>query len=757
MIKKLFTGKWLTRRHIDYGNYDEKYYEKNPSVVYEKDFVLPEVKRMKVRICALGYYLIKINDRLITDDVLNNEWTYYSKRKYYDEYDISEFLTIGKNTIKVELGNGMYNPAPLHFFGEHNFREHLDIGEPKFVLNVICDDKVIVKSDDTWKAYTGDLRFNNVYLGEVIDPAFSGQKISYKCPEITNEDQETFMRSFIPKCKKFTPISMKRVETLKDGSLLVDFGQLTSGFINLSLDMTKASKIKLTYCESTDDEGNLDFSTSYAGGIGCVEGMTGGPGAPEKALEIDEIYAPKGKSNFENKFTFHSFRYVVITGMDKKDIVSMSAIPVHTDLKQTGKVKTNNNFLNELFEAGIQTRLNNIHSVYEDCARERLQYGGDIVALSTSMLYSLDLSQFNRKVIDDFIFSQTPKGGIPETAPYIGIQTQGTDDKEGPLLWQLVLPYMVYKNYQFYGDVKLVKHAYKYIEKQYQYFKSWKLEDLAQHCIGDHGSPTITGVFYSTPDKLFVGYCTILIFNEVNIRLAKILGKDVTSLEADNKAIRDEIIKVFENKDGSFGDKTESSYAFALALNLGNRDILKKHVIDEIKTNDNVWSSGIFGHSLLYTELHKLDCDDVVYNWITNETKLGFKWMLKNGNKILREQFVHHPNSDSANHAMFSSYLKWYYEAIGGIRISDDTKGFSKIIINPYFNKEIGDTNISINTVHGLITTKTTFKNGEPQYQVSIPKEIEYQINGQASNMHLDKTEKDNEIVLCFSANTGVK
>ena len=33
-MTRTFQGHWLTRRHINYGLNEEKYYQKNPSVIY---------------------------------------------------------------------------------------------------------------------------------------------------------------------------------------------------------------------------------------------------------------------------------------------------------------------------------------------------------------------------------------------------------------------------------------------------------------------------------------------------------------------------------------------------------------------------------------------------------------------------------------------------------------------------------------------------------------------------------------------------
>ena len=48
-----------------------------------------------------------------------------------------------------------------------------------------------------------------------------------------------------------------------------------------------------------------------------------------------------------------------------------------------------------------------------------------MVALATSHLYIFDLEEFYKKIIKDFRFEQTENGGIPETAPYMGINQMG--------------------------------------------------------------------------------------------------------------------------------------------------------------------------------------------------------------------------------------------------------------------------------------------------------------------------------------------
>lgn len=744
----LFSGRWLTRYHVDYGVANQKYYQDSPSIIYSNQFLIKKIRTVKLRICSLGYYVVKINGQLISNDVLNNEWTYFSKCKYYDEYNVSDLIHIGENAIEVELGNGMYNPFPLKFFAKHNLRSEIkDTGEPKFILELFDNDGTILSSNKDWKAEIGDREFNNLYMGEYVDAKYKGKAIKFKTIPLSKQEDLTFKRSFIPKVREFEPLDVQQIINENKDHFVLDFGHTISGFFKIKVLVDTEKTVKLRFCETLKDN-QLDYATSFAGGIGCIDGVTGGLGAPEKLYEEDHWQIYPGQNVFKNRFSYHSFRYVEIWGITKAEIEKTQAIPVHTDLAQIGNVKLGDAFLDELYQAGINTRLNNVHGIFEDCARERLQYGGDIVALLDSMMLTWDLSQFNRKVIDDFIFGQTNKGGIPETAPYMGIESQGTAHEEGPLLWQLVLPYLLLKYYQYYGDYDFLSSKFKYVKKQYDYLMSWNLKELAQRCIGDHGSPSIGGFYESTPDKIFVGYCTILLFNELFLKISEILNKPIDMVKKKNEEIRAEIRKNYLNEDGSFGQKTQTSYAFALALDLGDRKQLTAGLIKQIKQDNGLFTAGIFGQSLLYTQLHLIKKDDIVYNWLENSSSTSFKAMLADGNMALKEKLRENESSDSANHAMFASYLKWYYQALGGISLADDAVASDKIVINPYLSPQVGNIKMYFNTVQGLIKTQVKIKDNKYKYAISFPQNIKYELSSQLKQGQISLKYSDNYLII---------
>lgn len=755
MSKKKFIGNWIQAPQMNYGPDDRNYYLQNPNPIFTQNFHITNLNNVKLKIVSLGYYIVRINDNRVGNFELNSDWTNFSKRIYYDEYDVTSLIKKGKNKIEVELGNGMYNPAPLKLFGKYNLRQRLArIGEPKFILNLFNNGEIIQFSNKRWLVHQGRITMNNLYLGEHVDFTQSKTKeVSAIEIPIDEQDQKNMSASFIPKIKRIKIVTPSCISQVGE-NVLIDFGETISGFISLTINGYLHQSISLKYSE-TMENGKPLFNTSYAGNIGEISEITGGPGAPEKAIQEDRIICREGSQIFENKFTYHSFRYVFISNVDKSNLSKIKAIYVHTNLEQIGKVATDNDYLNHLFAAGIRTKLNNVHSVFEDCARERLGYGGDIVALANSNLYSFDLKRFYGKTISDFVLEQTKNGGIPETAPYIGIQTNGTGQGEGPILWQLVLPYLLWKHYQFYGDKSLLNEYHDAVKKQYDYLQSIPVDKLANDCIGDHGSILVKNFYDKTPDKLLIGYCTILCFNILIERLAVISNRnnDIEKINGQKENLIKTIKSKFSNDDGTLGQGTQSGLAFAILLKLGDKQTLLNALIKQIKADNGIFTTGIFGMPVLYRVLHENNYDDIVDNWLKQKSEVGFHNMLSNGNQVLSELF--RSKHSSANHAMFSSYIQWYYEALGGIQISDSAVGCSDIIINPYFDKETNNVDCQLKTVAGTIQSKWQRIDRQIKLQLQIPKDITYHLNI-SNKYHLksqNKIIKNNNILIdCFIA-----
>jgi alpha-L-rhamnosidase len=489
-----FKGKWISNGEKLENEID--YYNDNRNCLIRKKFnIINEINEAFLYIVGLGYYNVYINGTKVGKVELNTDWTKYSKCIYYDVYEVSKYLTKGDNIISVELGNGWYNPAPLKLFGKYNLRDVLDIGEPKLIadlkINTNSDEKVIISTDESWEVAKGPYLFNNIYLGERFDARlvnetwnnFNSVDVTWRNAVLTASPGGKLNTSFIEKSEKTKSVIAKSVSINEKKNVLIDFGETIEGFIDINFIGESGQEVELIYGENINPDGTVNVISTLAGFVGRFFGddqVPGGPGAPKIADQRDICILNDGKTHYVNKFTYHSFRYVEIQGIEKESINEIKAICVNTKLEETGSFKCSNELFNKLYDVARNTKLNNIHSLFEDCARERFGYGGDVVCLAPSQIFMFDTEKLYEKVIKDFRYDIRENGGVTETAPYMGIKSNGTGDGAGPLGWQLVYSYIIKKVYEYYGNARIVESEYKYVKNQVDYLISLGIEYLSK-------------------------------------------------------------------------------------------------------------------------------------------------------------------------------------------------------------------------------------------------------------------------------------
>jgi len=108
--------------------------------LFRKDFELASVKSAKIRIIGLGTFVAYLNGKRISEDLFLPFVTEYEKsdmpkgeeltgfRTYITEYDITDYLVIGRNSLAVIVGAGWYN-------GTH-YDARTPYGEKKLIFSV---------------------------------------------------------------------------------------------------------------------------------------------------------------------------------------------------------------------------------------------------------------------------------------------------------------------------------------------------------------------------------------------------------------------------------------------------------------------------------------------------------------------------------------------------------------------------------------------------------------------------------------------
>ncbi len=71
-----------------------------PLPIFRRAFGIPErVRKATLRISGLGQYEVHLNGRQVTDAVMNPAWSDYRKRIYYNTYDVTQLVRLGKTPL----------------------------------------------------------------------------------------------------------------------------------------------------------------------------------------------------------------------------------------------------------------------------------------------------------------------------------------------------------------------------------------------------------------------------------------------------------------------------------------------------------------------------------------------------------------------------------------------------------------------------------------------------------------------------------
>lgn len=732
-----FVAKWISSAPLAMDG--DKFYQPQRNIVLKKDLrVSDELDEAYINIVGLGYYNLYINGEKVSDYELNNDWSNYSKIIYYDTFNIRRYLKTGDNEICVELANGWYNPAPLTLFGKYNLRQNLVSGQPKLLAELVLrseEDEQVVVTDQSWSVGQGSFLFNNIYLGEVVDfrliksqdAGVDFHDTQWACALETDGPHGIFVPSFIEKIVQGQRVSPISIESLTPTRHIVDFGTMISGFIDANWLSEEGQEVEFVYSEEINADRSLNTDSTLAGFVGkeVQPGVIvpGGPGSPLRADQRDRCIGRDGEIHFVNRFTYHSFRYVEVSGLTLDQLRRIEAIYACTALAEVGQFESSDEAFNRLYQIAKITKLNNIHSVIEDCARERLAYGGDMVALALSQVMMFDSARLYEKTIYDFIADRMSNGGFPETAPFMGIKTKGTGDGAGPLGWQLAVPYLLKTHYQCYGNIELVKQVYPYLLAQMSHLETLDFNQLNEFCLGDWGSTNANSddIKSSSPALGFTAACFYYYHLMLLAEFSYILQLESKYKEYQHKAgeIKASIIKLYRNDDGSYADKTQTSYVFALYFDLEQQvDGLVNGLRDLIIENDYVVQCGIFGQSLLYQLANRYELNDLVVRWL--QSQQGILHMLQDNNGALKEFFGDNFNG-SCNHAMFSSYVAWFYNSLAGINISHDACAADKVVIQPYFAEHIDKIEAAYGSVRGEIRSAWTREQQNIYLQIELP------------------------------------
>lgn len=695
---------------------DRDRYKEDPMPLFRKPFeVNKKVASARLYISGLGYYEAYLNGRKISDHMLDPGFTTYRKQVLYVVHDITPLIRKGKNAAGIMLGNGWWNPLPFKFFGRWDLRDYQQTGRPcvKAEIHIKYTDGSIAKiiTGTDWQTRPGPVTKNNVYLGEHYDARLeqgNWNKVDAantgwgNAVEVSGASGRLSVQ-LLPPIKVTRVLRPVKIWKLSGDSFMVDMDRNFAGVPRIHVKGPAGTKITMRYGEGLFKDGSLNVMTTVATQI-KKGGIKGGPGAPETAWQEDSyILKGEGLETWSPSFTFHGFQYIEITGWPgTPSMDDVEGLRMNSDLPRAGEFSCSNELFNRLHETIQWTFLSNVFSVQSDCpAREKMGYGGDMVATANAFIYNYDMVHFYAKAVTDFANEQRPQGGMTEIAPFTGIDDRGLGDLSGPLGWQLAFPFLQKQLYDFYGDRRIIEANYLAFKKQLAFLKEKSIGNTFYWDISDHEA------LDPKPEALTAAafyYHHVLLGAE----FAGILGKKDDSINYASLAQKIKattVSKFLVPGTGRFDNGTQSAQIFALWYGLTPEKLNSlKALTDEFERHNWHLSTGIFSTKMMFDVLRENDMNEAAYRIADQKDFPGWGFMLESGATTLWESWEFPEVGPSRNHPMFGSVDEWFYRSLAGI--NPLAPGFAKIQIKPQPAGKLDWVKASYHSVRGAIVSE---------------------------------------------------
>ncbi len=451
------------------------------SPIITRLFRASEVGQARLFVTGLGYFEARINGQRVTAERFLPPVTDYEPRDLgkflyplrdtthnrieYCEFDVTQLLQDGENTLIIQLGNGFYRQTERTAEGQTTYG---DILKAIYSLKLETPDGMIsIDSNGSERCRPSEIVYSQLFIGEVIDPTAPAAR---EAPvRILPEPRAALVPRIGPGDRCVRTIRPRHI-----GENIYDACENISGLVRLRTHGPRGQRITLRFAENLTVEGALDFASTGAD-YTC---------ASERRQIMEDIFICDGTDRwFEPKFVWHAFRYFEIDG--KFDAAEV--LVIHSDCPVTAKFDSPSEGLNYLFDAFCRTQLNNMHgSIPSDCPhRERLGYTGDGQVCAPASMQLLDTRAFYRKWIEDILDCQDPgTSHVQHTAPLMG-------GGGGPGGWGCAIVLVPWAYYRQYGEKAILERCYEPMHRWAEYLKNRSegglvvREEPGGWCLGD--------------------------------------------------------------------------------------------------------------------------------------------------------------------------------------------------------------------------------------------------------------------------------
>ncbi|WP_436789667.1 family 78 glycoside hydrolase catalytic domain [Yinghuangia sp. YIM S10712] len=640
-----------------------------------------DVVMARLHATAHGVYTATLNGRRVGDLVLAPGWTAYQHRLRYQTYDVTGLVRRGHNELDFLLGNGWYR-GRLGFQSERAlYGDRLALLAQLEVTT--ADGRVhILTTDGSWTARESEVLADDLYDGQRTDlrrrgagwhPATGGV-------EVTEGDLTRLVASEGPGVRAGSTLFPERVWTSPSGRTLVDFGQITVGWVRLRVGgLQPGSEVVVRHAEVLENE---ELGTR-----------------PLRTAKATDSYIVTGNETevLEPSLTFHGFRYAEVSGVPGLRGEDIEAVVVGSDLRRTGWFTSSHELLDRFHENVVRSMRGNFVDVPTDCPQrdERLGWTGDIQVFAPTAAFLFDTAGFLGSWLADLAVEQQPDGSVPFVVPDVLRSPSPTAAAWGDAA--TVVPWVLYERT---GDRSV-------LERQLPSMRAWvdRMANLAGSDrlwtggfqFGDWLDPTAPpeDPYRAKADPDVVATAHLARSAEIVAEASRVVGRPET---ADRYAalaaeVRAAFARAFVTSAGRVLSDAQTVYALAIEWALlpdeEQRKEAGRRLADLVRTGGFRIGTGFVGTPLVTDALTSTGHVDVAYrlllqtgcpSWLYPVT-MGATTIWERWDSMLPDGSINPGEMTSFNHYALGAVADWLHRRVAGLAPS--APGYREILIHP--------------------------------------------------------------------------
>jgi len=715
--------------------------EGNSAPMLRTVFSSPDAEIVKARlyVTSRGIYEVYLNGKRVGDDYFNPGVTQYNKTHLYQTFDVTKYVHSGRNALGALLAEGWWSGGATFTGDNWNFFGDRQSLLAKLVITYADGRTNVVVTDPlSWQYFgKGPVAYGSLFQGEVYDalrePAVEGWSTASYDASAWKSAHEVALEGHISKAgnpnmpwvndysgfeligqfgqtvKQINELTALSVEEVRPGVFVYDMGQNMVGVPRISLSgMQPGTEITLRFAEVKYPD-----LPEYEGNIGMImlENI--------RAAMAQDIYIAKGgQETISPRFTYHGYRFIEITGIDKPlPVESVKGIVLSSIHELASHYETSNARVNQLWKNITWSSYGNFLSIPTDCPQrnERLGWSGDISVFSRTATYLADVPQFLHRHMRAMRDVQRTDGRFPDIAPLGG--------GFGGMLWGSAGITVPWECYQQYGDTALLSEHYTAMKRYIQYIIDQTIETETNLIVQTRSWGDLCdwlGLEDEKNDKSLVWEAYFIHDLDLMTKMAAALGKtsDAAWFRDLHAARRDFFNKTYiEPESGKtifsafIPDKKgqpvdiQTSYVLPLAFGIINEENRNKVIANLAETvrRENTTDrgrlcpsyslmTGFIGTAWISKALSDYGLNDLAYRLLQQTDYPSWLYSVEQGATTIWERLNSYTHTDgfggnnrmnSFNHYSFGAVGAWMYNYSLGIQRDEAYPGFKQFILKP--------------------------------------------------------------------------